>query len=65
MNPPKYDKTEDMANLTFLNDASVLYNLKSRYFELMIYVSGTKKKPVFFVKQTFLAHFFAKFPNSA
>lgn len=38
MNPPKYDKTEDMANLTFLNDASVLYNLKSRYFELMIYV---------------------------
>lgn len=38
MNPPKYDKTEDMANLTFLNDASVLHNLKSRYFELMIYV---------------------------
>jgi myosin heavy subunit len=28
-----------MSNLTFLNDASVLYNLKSRYFELMIYVS--------------------------
>ncbi len=38
MNPPKYEKTEDMANLTFLNEASVLYNLKSRYFAMMIYV---------------------------
>lgn len=39
MNPPKYEKTEDMANLTFLNDASVLHNLKERYFSMMIYVS--------------------------
>ncbi|KAI6186038.1 Protein CBR-MYO-5 [Aphelenchoides besseyi] len=37
MNPPKYDKCEDMANLTFLNDASVLHNLKQRYYSLMIY----------------------------
>ncbi|KAH7697341.1 myosin heavy chain B (MHC B), partial [Aphelenchoides avenae] len=37
MNPPKYEKTEDMANLTFLNDASVLHNLKERYFSMMIY----------------------------
>lgn len=38
MNPPKYDKTEDMANLTFLNDASVLHNLRQRYYAMMIYV---------------------------
>ena len=37
MNPPKYEKTEDMANLTFLNDASVLNNLRQRYFIMMIY----------------------------
>ncbi|KAK0410838.1 hypothetical protein QR680_005352 [Steinernema hermaphroditum] len=37
MNPPKFEKTEDMANLTFLNDASVLNNLKQRYFSMMIY----------------------------
>lgn len=39
MNPPKYEKTEDMANLTFLNDASVLHNLRERYYSMMIYVS--------------------------
>ncbi|VDO19035.1 unnamed protein product [Heligmosomoides polygyrus] len=38
MNPPKYEKTEDMANLTFLNDASVLHNLRQRYFSMMIYM---------------------------
>lgn len=38
MNPPKFDKTEDMANLTFLNEASVLANLRDRYSALMIYV---------------------------
>uniref|UniRef100_A0A1I7VUL1 Myosin head n=1 Tax=Loa loa TaxID=7209 RepID=A0A1I7VUL1_LOALO len=37
MNPPKYEKTEDMANLTFLNDASVLHNLRERYLSMMIY----------------------------
>ena len=39
MNPPKFEKTEDMANLTFLNDASVLHNLRQRYYSMMIYVS--------------------------
>lgn len=39
MNPPKYTKTEDMANLTFLNEASVLFNLKDRYSSMMIYVN--------------------------
>ncbi|KAI6233418.1 Myosin-3 [Aphelenchoides fujianensis] len=37
MNPPKFTKTEDMANLTFLNEASVLNNLKERYSAMMIY----------------------------
>ncbi|KAE9548564.1 hypothetical protein FO519_008223, partial [Halicephalobus sp. NKZ332] len=37
MNPPKFTKTEDMANLTFLNEASVLNNLKERYAAMMIY----------------------------
>merc|ERR1711936_1161112 len=31
MNPPKYERIEDMANMTYLNEASVLYNLKARY----------------------------------
>lgn len=38
MNPPKFEKAEDMSNLTFLNDASVLYNLRSRYATMLIYV---------------------------
>lgn len=39
VNPPKYEKAEDMSNLTYLNDASVLHNLKQRYFASLIYVS--------------------------
>ncbi|XP_036382014.1 myosin heavy chain, fast skeletal muscle-like [Megalops cyprinoides] len=37
MNPPKFDRIEDMAMLTHLNEASVLYNLKDRYASWMIY----------------------------
>ncbi|XP_024080483.1 myosin heavy chain, muscle isoform X29 [Cimex lectularius] len=37
VNPPKYEKVEDMADLTYLNDASVLYNLKQRYYHKLIY----------------------------
>uniref|UniRef100_A0A1I7YGR8 Myosin motor domain-containing protein n=1 Tax=Steinernema glaseri TaxID=37863 RepID=A0A1I7YGR8_9BILA len=37
MNPPKFDKVEDMADLTYLNEASVLHNLLSRYFSSLIY----------------------------
>lgn len=40
MNPPKFDKIEDMAMLTHLNEPAVLYNLKDRYTSWMIYVSG-------------------------
>lgn len=39
VNPPKFEKCEDMSNLTYLNDASVLYNLKERYYHKLIYVS--------------------------
>ena len=39
MNPPKYDKMEDMAMMTHLNEPSVLFNLKDRYAAWMIYVS--------------------------
>ena len=39
MNPPKYDKQEDMADLTCLNEASVLHNIKERYYSGLIYVS--------------------------
>ena len=38
MNPPKMTKVEDMSNLTFLNDASVLWNLRDRYASMLIYV---------------------------
>lgn len=39
MNPPKFYQASDMANLTFLNEASVLENLRSRYASMRIYVS--------------------------
>ncbi|KAK2505046.1 hypothetical protein MC885_020856 [Smutsia gigantea] len=39
MNPPKFDRIEDMAMLTHLNEPAVLYNLKDRYTSWMIYVS--------------------------
>merc|ERR1719410_2318508 len=37
VNPPKFEKCEDMANLTFLNDASVFHNLKVRFQAKLIY----------------------------
>ena len=39
MNPPKYEKCDDMADLTYLNDATVLHNLRTRYVSWYIYVS--------------------------
>ena len=38
VNPPKFERCEDMSNLTYLNEASVLHNLKSRYVTKLIYV---------------------------
>merc|ERR1712066_913508 len=37
VNPAKYEKIEDMADMTFLNEASVLFNLRDRYAVFMIY----------------------------
>ena len=42
MNPPKFERLEDMANLTYLNEAAVLHNLKSRYCNGFIYVSNAE-----------------------
>ena len=57
VNPPKFEKCEDMSNLTYLNEASVLHNLKARYYANLIYVR------VLFT--TFLTHFAFKrsFPH--
>ena len=48
VNPAKFDKADDMAELTHLNEASVVHNLHSRYQSDLIYVSwklpGSGKK---------------------
>eukprot|EP00054_Salpingoeca_dolichothecata_P009437 m.53218 g.53218 ORF g.53218 m.53218 type:complete len:1350 (-) comp18370_c0_seq1:118-4167(-) len=36
-NPPKFDKVENMAELGHLNEASVLHNLRDRYYSDIIY----------------------------
>uniref|UniRef100_A0A8B9CQ74 Myosin N-terminal SH3-like domain-containing protein n=1 Tax=Anser brachyrhynchus TaxID=132585 RepID=A0A8B9CQ74_9AVES len=46
MNPPKYDKIEDMAMMTHLHEPAVLYNLKERYAAWMIYVSTSSCLPL-------------------
>lgn len=46
MNPPKFSKVEDMAELTCLNEASVLHNLKDRYYSGLIYVSDLDLDPL-------------------
>ena len=40
VNPPKFEMCEDMSNLTHLNEASVLWNLKARYQNELIHVSS-------------------------
>lgn len=47
MNPPKFNKVEDMAELTCLNEACVLHNIKDRYYSGLIYVSSNP--PFFYV----------------
>ena len=39
VNPPKMERFDDIANMTYLNEASVLWNLKARYVAKLIYVS--------------------------
>jgi myosin heavy chain 9/10/11/14 len=41
VNPKKYDKTADMADLTYLNEPSVMHNLRQRYYSGLIYVGHT------------------------
>ncbi|EAA43613.3 AGAP010147-PA [Anopheles gambiae str. PEST] len=48
VNPPKFEKVEDMADLTYLNEAAVLHNLRQRYYSKLIYH----------------IHFDANFPNN-
>ena len=40
VNPPKMEKFDDVSNMTYLNEASVLWNLKARYVAKLIYVSS-------------------------
>ncbi|CAG2057217.1 unnamed protein product, partial [Timema podura] len=46
VNPPKFEKVEDMADLTYLNEASVLHNLRQRYYCKLIYDKNFKKELV-------------------
>lgn len=39
MNPPQFDGVEDIAELTHLNEASVVNDLRTRYAATSIYVS--------------------------
>jgi len=38
VNPPKFNLADDMADLTYLNEASVIHNLRQRYEVDLIYV---------------------------
>lgn len=58
MNPPKFDKQEDMADLTCLNEASVLHNVKERYYSGLIYVSAPASHALFFFKVIFFSSHF-------
>ena len=45
MNPPKFDKAADIADLTHLNEASVVHNLRQRYFSLsLIHISEPTRR---------------------
>ncbi|CAF1976902.1 unnamed protein product, partial [Rotaria magnacalcarata] len=59
MNPPKYCCYDDMADLTYLNDASVLANLRDRYSRWLIYtysglfcvvINPYKRLPIYTMK---------------
>lgn len=39
INPPAFDGAQDIADLTYLNEASVVHNLRTRYHDGAIYVS--------------------------
>ena len=41
-NPPKYELLEDMSNMTYLSEASVVHNLGERYRNFLIYTYSGK-----------------------
>lgn len=41
MNAPKFEKCNDMAQMTHLNDATIIHNLRERYQSYLIYVGHT------------------------
>ena len=45
VNPAKFDKADDMAELTHLNEASVVHNLHMRYQADLIYVCYLNDTP--------------------
>ena len=49
MNPPKFDRVDDIADLTFLNEASVVHNLRLRYGSGAIYVCSVIAKLALFL----------------
>jgi myosin heavy subunit len=59
MNPPKYSCYDDMADLTYLNDASIFANLRERYARWLIYtysglfcvvINPFKRLPIYSMK---------------
>lgn len=58
MNPPNFDRVDDMADLTCLNEACVLHNIKERYYSGLIYVSILYSEVVFRISVHFLKIFF-------
>lgn len=51
MNPPKFDRVDDIADLTFLNEASVVHNLRLRYGSNAIYVSKQTSSKLIVVEE--------------
>jgi len=61
-NPPKYEKCDDMADLTYLNDATVYHNLRERYVNWYIYtysglfcvtINPFKRLPLYTMKMVY------------
>ena len=59
VNPPKMEKFDDVSNMTYLNEASVLWNLKARYVAKLIYVSKSMSLVVKYLISIILDVFWA------
>lgn len=53
MNPPKFDRVDDIADLTYLNEASVVHNLRLRYGSGAIYVRRSQTSSLALYLRTF------------